>query len=1147
MQFTPSQQQALDIERHICVTAGAGSGKTAVLVGRYLKILREGNATPRDIVAITFTDKAAAEMKDRIIEELSHPEKDGDGSHDNSLQHFRDQMNTAHISTIHAFCSRILREFPFQARVPANFSILHGIEQKLSLQQTISDTLKEIATTANHAHRPALSRLLQRYGGQQKLVDFFVTMIGQRDLLENTVAGLYSPSNNTEVLQKLTQRIREIFKETIDIPQFMACLNAVLEVAKSKRATTVRDLTDQISGHSDAADALDILTEIACLITTKSNEISKLFLGRNVDTADLENEIKTLVETAKQIKTVPSFEATDENENPDSFLISTTRDLLSLYRRVLNAYQQSKLSQGKLDYDDLQLKTRDLLRTHETVRETLVARHKYYMIDEYQDTNKLQSELVMLLTNCLDGANLFIVGDPKQSIYAFRGADVRVFEETEKKIEAKNGRSIDFTENFRSLRDVIGLVNTTFEGLMGEGKDNEFEVKYTPLTLARPDTGNGGVEILVEAAGEGAPSESTLIAQRIRNMRAGEETVWGRDEDGQELERPLQYGDIAILIRSRRHLPDIEKALLEAEIPYLTTGGVGFYQRQEIYDIWNYLHFLAAPAENQVSLAAVLRGPAFGISDAELYEISRNGGENFWEKARTYQGSTHLQRAIATLQKHLQVAHRMRVNRLILTLVNETGMIGTLKTGRYGRQRWANYQKLLELARNFDGDEKKQTLPNFVEFLDTLITEEPQEGNAPIETDGSAVQIMTIHAAKGQQFPVVFLPRLNRQGQMDREPFIDETLGIGFSPLNPEDAYAKTEPALVRYLKNRAEAKAIAEQKRLLYVGITRARDRLILSGTCPPKHMLEWIYTHLEINEENTLKELPTSLEVYRDGSTNPHDFHLRIPMRSHIEDIPHTEDAEDETVEFPVLPQDLAPAETPATFFVAELANYARCPLRYQLENVLRTPTNTEENGDEINAALRQVLTRLRHPSDVKNRGAIIAQVLKGTKELTDNLTDTLHRAANLFINSELGKNVLSASTIHTYQQIHADIHTHIITGTFHTVFKDSAENWQAIRYEKGEPQDANGSRPEMELYGLLLHRCYPTQASVIIHTYYPEQGQFEQARFNPTELQTAEEQWQERILALQQGVYQKNLKHCPACPYADADGECIIASET
>ena len=233
------------------------------------------------------------------------------------------------------------------------------------------------------------------------------------------------------------------------------------------------------------------------------------------------------------------------------------------------------------------------------------------MVDEYQDTNELQYELVMLLTNELKAANLFIVGDPKQSIYAFRGADVRVFTKTKEKIVEDGGADIRLTENFRSLRDTVGFVNYFFNHLMGDGKETEFEVAYEALTQARPVPANGRVEILLGNQDDALADEYALIAHHIKSMKANAETVYKRGENGQEAEQPIAYGDIAILIQTRTHLPNIENALLEADIPYLTTGGVGFYQRQEIYDIWNYLNFLNDPTENQTSLAAVLRGPRF--------------------------------------------------------------------------------------------------------------------------------------------------------------------------------------------------------------------------------------------------------------------------------------------------------------------------------------------------------------------------------------------------------------------------------------------------------------------------------------------------------------------------------------------------------
>ena len=1187
MRLTPSQRQALNIEKHICVTAGAGSGKTTVLVERYLKILREGNADPQEIVAITFTDKAAAEMKERIIEELSLHEERERSEQDNPLQGFREKMSTAHISTIHAFCSRILREFPFQAGVPANFSILQGIDQKLLLQETVKATLRDIATDEEDKHRDAFTRLLQRYGGQQKLVDLLSTMINQRDALEHLMQEIYRHPNDTEIRGALQKRVRERQRQiqerlmsTIDIPEFIRCLNAVLQVARGRNAEAVSDLTRQLetlyAQNPDAPELPKLLKQIADLITIKNGNIAKsAFIGTRVDTTDIDTEINGLVSAAKKIKALPLLEnekdddKTDpvetDNENEaneietdDDFLLSTIRDLLTLYTRISKAYTTAKLSQGTLDFNDLQLRTRDLLQNNEGIRQALIKRHKYYMVDEYQDTNELQYELVMLLTNELKSANLFIVGDPKQSIYGFRGADVRVFEKTKQEIIKAEGRDIRLTENFRSLRDTVGFVNYFFDHLMADGQENEFEVEYEALTQARPVKTNGAVEILIGKQDEDSADEYTLIAQHIKNMKNSKVKISERGKNGAEVERSIAYDDIAILIRSRRHLPDIENALLEADIPHLTTGGVGFYQRQEIYDIWNYLNFLNDPTENQTSLAAILRGPAFGISDTELYEISLQEAASFWDKTQKYQrASDNLCTAIATLKRHSQFARRMPVNQLIVTIVNETGMIGTLETGKQGQQRWSNYQKLLELARNFDGDENKQILPNFIEFLDILITEEPQEGQAPVEASSGAVRIMTIHAAKGLQFPIVILPRLDRGPQTDREPFIDEAFGIGFSPLNPDKDYSKTEPDIVTHMKNRTNEKETAEKKRLFYVGTTRAKDRLILSGTLSnsgkPQQMLEWLYKHLNIGEEDDSLSLPVTLEMFTGNSKNTESFQLQIRIHQGVTETESTDEISDETtsVDFPELPRKPELTGTSAAFSVSELANYARCPLRYQLQNVLQIPTNGQEtpdvDEDEINAALRSTLARIRQQSDIEELDTTIDKVLENYPEVTTESKignrSSLLQHVNNFINSELGETAFSASTVQVNQHIHADINGHIVDGTFDRLFKDETGNYQIINFKTDAAQNLDISDPEMELYSLLLHRCYPNQSTVTINIFFTEHGQSEQRHFSPAQLQELQKQWEERILALQGGVYDKNLEHCCSCPYADSDGQCII----
>ena len=775
------------------------------------------------------------------------------------------------------------------------------------------------------------------------------------------------------------------------------------------------------------------------------------------------------------------------------------------------------------------------------------------MIDEYQDTNELQYELVMLLTNELKSPNLFIVGDPKQSIYAFRGADVSVFEKAREKIVENGGLSISLAENFRSLSMVIAFVNYFFAGLMGAERENKFEVSYESLTKARPTQADGRVEFLFGRKDEASADESAMIARHIKNMKLKEKKVWVR-ENGEEVERSIAYGDVAILIRSRTHLPNIEHALLEAGIPYLTTGGIGFYQRQEIYDIWNYLNFLDKPEENHASLVGVLRGPAFGISDTELYEISMEEETNFWEKARKYPApSEHLRNAIGTLNRHTQIAHRLSVNQLILTLVNETGMIGALETGKQGPQRWANYQKLLEFARNFDADEDKRTLTDFIEFLDILIDEEPREGQAPMESSAEAVEIMTIHAAKGKQFPVVILPCLDRTGQTDREPFIDDTLGIGFSPLNPKKGYEKTVPTIVARMKNRAGAKGIAEEKRVLYVGATRAEDRLILSGTLSangkPQQALKWLHKYFHIDNEADQLRLSVALAVFANNHTTRRNCELYIPISRTLAAPVPGDEASDEiaSVEFPaLLPSVLQPTTLDAAFSVAELANYARCPLRYQLENLLQLPAingDTDPDGAERDRAMRSVLARMGQQLDAEDLDSLIDETLENYPEITTQSTEVLRASVNNFINAELGATAFNASETHTNQRIHANINGHIIEGNLDRLFKDETGQYQLILYNTSEGRDLDTHRPEMELCALLVHRRYPEQPKVTVSLFFTKQGRSEPMHFSASQLRDAQERWQEKISGLQSGIYEKNLEHCGSCPYSDSDGQCII----
>ncbi len=1180
MKLTPNQKEAIDIHNHICVTAGAGSGKTTVLVDRYLNILNSiEDVYPDQIAAITFTEKAAAEMKGRIIEELCKPK------YAEIRDRHLEKIHTAPISTFHAFCSRILKENPFQAGVPANFGVLEGIEKKLLLKQTIKDTLQEIATDTEDRHRKELERCLKSFTESQNLVDMLISLVDKRDVMKHLLDTVYSDSSIERLPTEWEQAFQDVLPSSVEIMEFIDCLQRIQSIARGKNADRVDILTSEFASlkeyNTSCPDVFSYLSEIAKLITTKENKIAtRDFIGLRNDTTGYEYEIEFLVSVAKRIKEAPTVDCNDVDSD-DFLLFSITRDLLTLYQRVLHEYQTAKLSQSKLDFADLQLYTRDLLKNNDRIRRKLLNQYKFYMVDEFQDTNELQYELVMLLTDDLKGGNLFVVGDPKQSIYGFRDADVRVFERTKEKIVSRGGKDIHLKENFRSLQNSVGFVNYLFGRLMGNEKENDFEVTYEPLNVGKTDKMDGVVEFILGQKDSEHANEFTLLAQHIKNIV----NVWGEDSHNQQnigdKGDSINYGDIAILIRARRHLPDIENALHLAGIPYLTSEGIGFYQRQEIYDIWNYLNFLNAPDENGLSLIGVLRGPAFGISDNELFEISLQKGDGFWLKTQNYvsqnsvnqadsqnyvsqnyvsQNYVRLQTAVSILNAQQKVAHRLPINQLILTVVNETGLIGTLKTGRKGEQRWANYQKLLDIARNFEAQENRRNLTDFIEYLDILITDEPREGDAPIEEGSDSVKIMTIHAAKGKEYPIVILPCLNRRGHYATEPFIEEKLGIGFSPLIPSQDYDQSEPEIVQLMKDTAKEKDEAEKKRLLYVATTRAENRLILSGTLnengKTENTLKILHELLEINEGDEIKEISGRLEFYRDGKNIRSDFNLKIPIIRQLEvttDDDHMSVDGKAVVSFPKHPiERLKPSEFESSYTVGELADFARCQLRYQLGNVLRVPPLEEginaEDSSDLDLAIRRTLSRIKRRLDSAEIESQINNVLEDNPDIMNNITEsaarsTLRRHIDNFLNADISVKMLSAESLSFNQQIHAMTNGHIISGRMDRIFQDQSGHWHIANFKTTDLHDTASCIPEMQLLAFLFFSSNPSENSVTITFFFTEKDDLEQLHFNRTELNDIMDFWHKQIRLLQKGENRKNLKHCYICPYADFQNLCIV----
>ena len=836
-----------------------------------------------------------------------------------------------------------------------------------------------------------------------------------------------------------------------------------------------------------------------------------------------------------------------------------TRLLIHVYDEIQHAYENRKRQAGQLDFDDLQIKVRDLLQREVSIREQLAERYPYIMVDEYQDTDELQYEILKPLISSYRSGNLFIVGDQNQSIYRFRGADVRVFDLTRKEItDYQSGLTEDFTwegeileandvemrgdlrlpENFRLLRNLVGFVNLVFESLM-KGR-NEFEVEYDPLVQGRATDSVGAVEMLIssteEAEGESEPSadEHKLIVKRIQHLVGTSETVWTDEGDG-EKPRSIRYSDIAILIRSRTRLPEIESALLEAGIPYKITGGIGFYQRQEIYDISNYLQFLDN-SDNDVALAGILRAPFFGVSDVQLYEIAQQSSErSFWEKVQDYvaqtdQASTFpISDAVQILRSHLEICHHIPPSELIRKIVNDTGMVGVLPVGQDGEQRWANYEKFLGIAREFERSGFTD-LHDFLERLNELIEEEEREGQATTQLTADAVEIMTIHAAKGLEFPVVILPNLNRRAtRPDQQPLIDDQLGIGFSPANPDKNYTESDPGATRLMRERVNNKRTAEEQRLFYVATTRARDRLILSGTLDEKgearEWLGWLFDALGISGMPSERELlyPTTIQTLSGEEETPIPLNLPIRIIKSLNELDYDEVEEPTSSpasEFPAVQIDpLIPSSVGEIVSVTELATYTHCPTRFYLQHRIQVPSS-EPRSEEI--------------------------------------AETVRKDANRFLDSRVREMALNAGEVYRERHIHAEIGSHIVEGIADRLFKDSRGLWQVINYERdridwegiGDPADYY--RSQIELYALLIHRLYPDPHVIPVTVYVTDPATAYSAEIMREELMDIENTWLERINGIQKAVnadaigagsFEKNRGHCPSCPYF-VDGECMVA---
>ena len=824
--LTPHQSKALNIDRSISLTANAGSGKTFVLAQRFLEIILNTSTPLGKIAAITFTEKAAGELYKRISDEINkllHTSLIAETKQ--RIEKVRKQLVSAKISTIHSFCIDLLREFPVEASVDANFTPIN--EQKTSelIDLSIESTLRDLLQNADKISNIKL--LIRLLGSKEKLKGELTELIKKRKNVLNLIDKYYSRSEDevaTFQSDLFISRIKVLFGHTLTetlthLKQINR--NVIQNKPKNELAIEVEAVLNSINIKDDILKVLRKFKEIGANVLTKEGKIR----DRGYLTSPARDEVINSINAAERLfNDLNEIDLPSNSKEIQAELTKYSLALICVFQDVLIVFENRKSESGVLDFEDILLKTKSLIK-NELVRKSLSEKFDYLLVDEYQDTNEIQYEIFLPLVDDLKRGNLFIVGDEKQSIYRFRDAELQVFSKTKTDIQQIHGSDslLSLPDSFRMAPSICFFVNSLFKNLFREPHELFNEVAASDLVCARSDDFGGHIEFLL-ADGE-EETEAELVVKRIIQLKE------------EQSERIKKWSDIAVLVRKRVAFSDLQKTFIKYGIPFNIVGGTGFYQKQSISDIYNYFAFLLND-KNDAALIGILRSPFFLVSDVKLMELALFDGDSYWDKMMLAAklSTEDWGRVNETLNEYKNLAHRVNVPTLLRKILRESNFIAAISSRIDGHQEISNLNKLISVTNEFFSNEFN-TLYDYVSFLDDAISSTKDEAHGIIEAGSVGVNILTIHQSKGLEFPAVFLYKCNDTTQVNkvksRSFSIDKEFGLLTKiPIN-ENYFSEYQSAPIVGLYNLIESKKdLAELKRLFYVALTRAKDFLFISQT---------------------------------------------------------------------------------------------------------------------------------------------------------------------------------------------------------------------------------------------------------------------------------------------------------------------------
>jgi ATP-dependent helicase/nuclease subunit A len=843
-------RQALD--QTLVVEAAAGTGKTTELVNRIVRVLAEGRANVREIVAVTFTEKAAGELKLRLRQQLETERRDTTSPETAArLNEAVQNLEEAHVSTIHGFCADLLRERPVEARIDPLFKVLtEGQAERLFseafgawFQAHLEDPPEGMRRSLRRTSRGSRPGDVDEDGPMERLRRAAFDLAEWRDFRGAWTRGPFDR--------------RSMIAHTVPLVHALADVSKAASYAGdnlSLDTEPVRRLSSDLANAAAPGTEADLDGLESQLIDLRRNRDFKRARKGSGPTY------------AKGVPRSRVLEARDAlMQALDEFQVRADEDLAALLHGELlvcvDRYQLLKAREGALDFLDLLLHARDLIRGNTVVRNHFQARFKCILVDEFQDTDPLQAEMLLLLASKEPGetrwqhidpvpGKLFLVGDPKQSIYRFRRADVGIYRSVCGLLVARGATFVELRKSFRSVANIQHVVNAAFAPLM-DGDIEARQARYVPLERSRDDhAGQPSVVVLPVPL----PYAQRFVAARAIEQSlpdaVGAYVEWLVRHSGWRVtERhdptirvPLEARHICILFRRFvSYGEDITRAYVDAlearGVKHLLVGGRAFHGREEIETLRAALMAIEWP-DDQLSVFATLRGALFAIGDEELLEYHHVAStfHPFRIPATLPKGLEPIREALTCLAHWHRRRNRRPVAETISDVLGSTRAHVSFVLRPGGEQVLANVLHVAELARQYEL-EGGMSFRGFVEALREAASG-GHAAEAPILEEGSdGVRLMTVHKAKGLEFPVVILADITaRLTPFDANRFIDsdhERCALRLGGWSPKDLNDNKAMELVREEK---------EGERVAYVAATRARDLLVVPAVGDAPYTGGWV-----------------------------------------------------------------------------------------------------------------------------------------------------------------------------------------------------------------------------------------------------------------------------------------------------------------